>query len=84
MLCDFGSAKMGFSFMVIPSKKKQVMMGSSGYNDPHYLRTGIVSKKNDVYSYGVIILELVTGMEAFYEERGHSVVAAFLLRKIRE
>ncbi|KAJ6752408.1 hypothetical protein OIU85_002802 [Salix viminalis] len=36
---------------------------------PHYLRTGIASKKNDVYSYGVIILELVTGMEAFCEER---------------
>ena len=70
--------------MVIPSKQKQVMMRSPGYNDPHYLRIGIVSKKNDVYSYGVIILELVTGMEAFYEERSHSVVAVFLLRKIRE
>ena len=70
--------------MVIPSKQKQVMMRSPGYNDPHYLRTGIVSKKNDVYSYKVIILELVTRMEAFCEEKGHSVVAAFLLRKIRE
>ncbi|KAF5729819.1 receptor-like protein kinase [Tripterygium wilfordii] len=62
-LCDFGSAKMGFSSMVMPSKK--VMMGSPGYTDPHYMRTGIASKKNDIYSYGVIILELVTGMQAF-------------------
>ncbi|XP_050227986.1 probable receptor-like protein kinase At4g10390 [Mercurialis annua] len=68
-LCDFGSAKMGFSSMVMPNCK-QVMMGSPGYTDPHYLRTGIVSKKNDIYSYGVIILELVTGMEAFCLDRG--------------
>lgn len=69
-LCDFGFAKMGFSSTIMTSNnRKQVMMGSPGYTDPHYLRTGIASKKNDVYSYGVIILELVTGMEAFCEER---------------
>ncbi|GMJ06323.1 hypothetical protein HRI_004301500 [Hibiscus trionum] len=72
-LCDFGSAKMGFSSTVMPpscSRMKQVMIGSPGYTDPHYLRTGLASKKNDVYSLGVIMLELVTGMEAFCPERG--------------
>lgn len=73
-LCDFGSAKMGFSSTVMPPScsrtTKQVMIGSPGYTDPHYLRTGLASKKNDVYSLGVIILELVTGMEAFCLERG--------------
>ncbi|MBA0863184.1 hypothetical protein Goshw_017845 [Gossypium schwendimanii] len=73
-LCDFGSAKMGFSSTVMPPScsrtTKQVMIGSPGYTDPHYLRTGLASKKNDVYSLGVIILELVTGMEAFCPERG--------------
>lgn len=83
-LCDFGSAKMGFSAMVLPPssspysssstsspmRRKQVMLGSPGYTDPLYLKTGIASKKNDVYSFGVILLELVTGMEAFCSERG--------------
>lgn len=71
-LCDFGFAKMGFSSTITPSnsRNKLVMMGSPGYTDPHYLRTGIASKKNDVYSYGVIILELVTGMKAFCEGGG--------------
>ncbi|KAH7560821.1 hypothetical protein JRO89_XS10G0120100 [Xanthoceras sorbifolium] len=74
-LCDFGSAKMGFSSIVMPSTSspipltKQMMIGSPGYTDPHYLRTGIASKKNDLYGLGVIILELVTGMEAFCPER---------------
>ncbi|KAK9926483.1 hypothetical protein M0R45_023711 [Rubus argutus] len=73
-LCDFGSAKMGFSSTVqppSPARKKQfLMMGSPGYTDPHYIRTGIASKKSDVYSFGVLLLELVTGMEAFCLEKG--------------
>ncbi|KAI3757505.1 hypothetical protein L6452_05045 [Arctium lappa] len=73
-LCDFGSAKLGFSSMVLPpcsTKRSRLMvMGSHGYVDPDYLKTGLVSKKNDVYSYGVVLLELVTGREAFSLERG--------------
>lgn len=84
-LCDFGSAKMGFSSTVMPpsvsGRTKQIMIGSPGYTDPYYLRTGFASKKNDVYSLGVIILELVTGMAAFCPERGQlltSIVAPSL------
>lgn len=93
-LCDFGSAKMGFSSMVqppssspSPGRAKQVMMiGSPGYTDPHYLKSGIASKKNDIYSLGVIILELVTGKEAFNPEREESLAmaAAPMLREIGE
>ncbi|KAF9603752.1 hypothetical protein IFM89_037838 [Coptis chinensis] len=67
-LCDFGFAKMGFSATVLPSSSL-TLMGSPGYIDPHYLRTGIASKKNDVYSFGVILLELITGIEAFCSEK---------------
>ncbi|XP_058086269.1 probable receptor-like protein kinase At4g10390 [Magnolia sinica] len=67
-LCDFGFAKMGFSSTILPSSATP-MMGSPGYTDPHYLRTGIISKKNDVYSFGVLVLELITGIEAFCVEK---------------
>ncbi|KAI4372150.1 hypothetical protein MLD38_010422 [Melastoma candidum] len=50
-LCDFGSAKVGFS------------------------ATGIASKKNDIYSFGVVVLELITGMEAFVAERGQMLTS---------
>ncbi|KAK4748763.1 hypothetical protein SAY87_015349 [Trapa incisa] len=87
-LCDFGSAKMGFSSLVMPpsssscKRTKQIMMGSPGYTDPHYIRTGIASKKNDIYSFGVLLLELVTGMEAFCSKRGQLLtsIAASLVR----
>ncbi|CAH2070907.1 unnamed protein product [Thlaspi arvense] len=78
-LCDFGSAKVGFSSMVQPStmlpRSRQVtMVGSPGYTDPHYLRTGIASKKMDMYGFGVVVLELVSGKEAFSAERGEMLV----------
>ncbi|XP_030442967.2 probable receptor-like protein kinase At4g10390 [Syzygium oleosum] len=78
-LCDFGSAKMGFSSMVPPPssspsspyvRRKNIIMGSLGYTDPLYLRTGIASKKNDIYSFGIVVLELVTGLEAFRSDKG--------------
>lgn len=67
-LCDFGSARVGFSATVQPqtrSNRINHIMGSPGYVDPHFLRSGMISKKSDVYSFGVLLLELITGIEAF-------------------
>lgn len=33
----------------------------SGYMPPEYVRQGVFSTKLDVYSYGVLVLEIVTG-----------------------
>ncbi|KAM7269781.1 hypothetical protein ACFE04_025278 [Oxalis oulophora] len=94
-LCDFGSAKIGFSSMVVPSSsptcsphftgnRHMMMIGSPGYTDPYQLRSGVASKKSDVYSYGVLLLELVMGMEAFNPEQGQvlRVVAEPMLKDI--
>lgn len=51
------------------------MTGSPGYTDPLYLRTGLASKKNDVYGFGVVVLELVTGIEAFSATSGERLTA---------
>nr|GME17548.1 probable receptor-like protein kinase At1g33260 [Ipomoea batatas] len=77
-LCDFGSAKMGFSSTVLPpsSRGRMVqMIGSPGYADPHFLRTGIASKKNDIYSFGVILLELITGLEALSSDNNVRLIS---------
>ncbi|XP_010538891.1 PREDICTED: probable receptor-like protein kinase At4g10390 [Tarenaya hassleriana] len=88
-ICDFGSAKIGFSSMVqppamSPRSKHVTVVGSPGYTDPHYLRTGIASKKMDMYGFGVVVLELVSGKEAFSAENGVMLVhmASPLIREV--
>ncbi|KAK9683302.1 hypothetical protein RND81_10G130300 [Saponaria officinalis] len=58
-LSDFGLAKDG------PFDEKSYVstrvMGTHGYAAPEYLSTGHLTMKNDVYGYGVVLLELMTG-----------------------
>ncbi|OAY70590.1 probable receptor-like protein kinase At4g10390 [Ananas comosus] len=63
-LCDFGSAQLGFAAAVARPARAAVV-GSPGYVDPHYLRSGLLTKGSDAYSFGVLLLELLTGAEAF-------------------
>ncbi|KAB8113322.1 hypothetical protein EE612_052285 [Oryza sativa] len=79
-LCDFGSARMGFSAAVRPRSSAHTMLGSPGYVDPHYIRSGMVTKKSDVYSFGVLLLELLTGMEAFCAAEGRLLTAVLAPR----
>ncbi|GER42184.1 kinase family protein [Striga asiatica] len=43
--------------------------GTPGYLDPEYVMTNELTEKSDVYSYGVVLLELVTGKRAVQDNK---------------
>ncbi|XP_073027486.1 serine/threonine receptor-like kinase NFP [Primulina eburnea] len=61
-IANFGLAKSGCNAITMH------IVGTQGYIAPEYLADGVVSTKMDVFSYGVVLLELISGREAIDEE----------------
>lgn len=59
-IADFGLAR---SFQEDMSHISTAIAGTLGYMAPEYLAFGQLTEKADVYSYGVLLLEVVTGMQ---------------------
>nr|KYP68186.1 U-box domain-containing protein 33 [Cajanus cajan] len=63
-ICEFGLVKEeslylpSFCFSTEPK-------GSFSYTDPEFHRTGVLTPKSDIYSFGIIILQLLTGRTPF-------------------
>ncbi|PPD88838.1 hypothetical protein GOBAR_DD14244 [Gossypium barbadense] len=51
------------------------IVGTKGYMAPEYLENGLVSTKLDVYAFGVLLLEVITGKEAtaFYSDEHNNL-----------
>ncbi|XP_020691912.1 serine/threonine-protein kinase CDG1-like [Dendrobium catenatum] len=58
-LSDFGLAKMRPSGEETHVSTR--VMGTQGYATPEYVMKGHLTTKNDVYSFGMVLLELLTG-----------------------
>ncbi|KAL3347393.1 hypothetical protein AABB24_021196 [Solanum stoloniferum] len=59
-IADFGLAR---SFQEDKSHISTVLAGTLGYMAPEYLAHGQLTEKADVYSFGVLLLEIVTGRQ---------------------
>ncbi|CAN4095500.1 unnamed protein product [Withania somnifera] len=62
-LSDFGLAKLGP--VGDNTHVSTRVMGTYGYCAPEYAMTGKLTLKSDIYSLGVVLLELITGRKAY-------------------
>ncbi|KAG4192364.1 hypothetical protein ERO13_A07G152500v2 [Gossypium hirsutum] len=80
-IADFGLARM----MVRKNETVSMVAGSYGYIAPEYGYTLKVDEKIDIYSFGVVLLELLTGKKPLDPEFGESVdIVEWIRRKFRD
>ncbi|PWA41869.1 Concanavalin A-like lectin/glucanase, subgroup [Artemisia annua] len=66
-LSDFGLAKAGPTGDLTHVTTQ--VMGTQGYTAPEYIATGRLTTKCDVFSFGIVLLELITGRRAIDKNR---------------
>ncbi|GBG76354.1 hypothetical protein CBR_g22101 [Chara braunii] len=67
VLADFGLARMMekiFHEQQESAVSISDVVGTSGYMAPEYMREGKLTEKNDVYAFGVVVFEMLTGRRA--------------------
>ncbi|KAL2475483.1 Receptor-like serine/threonine-protein kinase SD1-8 [Abeliophyllum distichum] len=83
-ISDFGMARI-FGGDQTEANTKRVV-GTYGYMSPEYAMDGLFSMKSDVFSFGVLVLEIVSGKKnrGFYHTNNHLNLLAHAWRLWRE
>ncbi|KAM0870031.1 hypothetical protein ACQ4PT_040289 [Festuca glaucescens] len=69
LVADFGLAHASRTGAIKFEAVNTDIRGTPGYMDPEYVVTQELTEKSDIYSYGVLLLELVTGRRAIQDKR---------------
>ncbi|KAK1371548.1 putative cGMP-dependent kinase, Concanavalin A-like lectin/glucanase domain protein [Heracleum sosnowskyi] len=75
---DFGVSRL---FSPQETHLATLVQGTFGYIDPEYFHSGILTQKSDLYSFGVVLVELLTGAKVVSfdrEEKNRNLSLYFL------
>ena len=87
-LLDFGLAKvfedethdvdLSHSPTLVKGTQAGLILGTAAYMSPEQARGGAVDKRSDIWSFGVVLFEMLTGKQLFDEETVSDTLAAVL------
>ncbi|XP_012574797.1 probable LRR receptor-like serine/threonine-protein kinase At4g29180 isoform X2 [Cicer arietinum] len=60
------------------------IMGTMGYLDPEYYKLRNLNEKSDIYSYGVVLLELITGLPAVMKGKPSIHILEFVIPQLEK
>ncbi|KAJ0256803.1 PAN/Apple domain-containing protein [Hirschfeldia incana] len=75
-ISDFGTARIFLCKQIDDSTQR--IVGTFGYMSPEYALGGMISEKSDIYSFGVLLIEIISGKKAtrfVHNEETHSIIA---------
>ncbi|KAK4427286.1 LysM domain receptor-like kinase [Sesamum alatum] len=81
-ISDFGLAKL---VMATNDGEESVtrVVGTYGYLAPEYLRDGLATSKSDVYAFGVVLFEMVSGKEAMTRSAERRSLVSIMVAALR-
>ncbi|XP_064982397.1 calmodulin-binding receptor-like cytoplasmic kinase 2 [Musa acuminata AAA Group] len=84
-VADFGFARLGVNEAGVTHISTQVK-GTAGYLDPEYIRTYQLTDKSDVFSFGVLLVELISARRPIERKRilKERVTIKWAMKKFRE
>lgn len=77
-MADFGLACVSSS----ASHKVHLASGTAGYACPEYVRTGVVTEGSEVHSFGMVLLELLTGVPPAVMKKDNKDEVEFLIQRL--
>ncbi|XP_010425884.1 PREDICTED: putative receptor-like protein kinase At3g46340 [Camelina sativa] len=73
-IADFGLSRS----CQLESHVSTVVAGTPGYLDPEYYRTGRLAEMSDVYSFGIVLLEMITNQSVIDQNREKSHITEWV------